>query len=81
MMVLIIVNEYVLSVNLLNILFMSFCISFYSIILAPLRDISTLVRITLFPIILLKIKTIGYLLSQPITRCVQSWISVVTCIY
>ena len=44
----IIVDGYVLSVNWSNIVFVLSCIVFYNIILATLRDIPTLVRITLF---------------------------------
>ena len=53
-MVLIIVDGYVLPVNLPNILFVPFFIAFYNIVLATLRDIPTLVRIILFPIIFWK---------------------------
>ena len=52
-MVLIIVDGYVLSANVRNIFFIPFFIAFYNIILDTLRDIPTLVRITLFPTILL----------------------------
>ena len=65
-MVLIIVDGYVLSVNVPNIVFVPFCIAFYNIILATLRLIPTLVHITLFYHIIEK-TTIWYLISQPNT--------------
>ena len=55
----IIVDGYVLSVNWSNIVFVLSCIAFYNIILPKLQDILTLVRITLFAIILLKKQQYG----------------------
>ena len=69
-MLLIIVDGYILSVNVRNMFFFPIFIAFCDIILATLRDIPTLLRITLFYHIIEKI-TIWYMISQPNIQCVQ----------